>query len=202
MVNPSLKLAVSLLLAVLILPACVSSTLETSQFRPVGTPQQSTAVTGSAAVQEQSVATDTATPVAPVETTVASNQPVSLTPNSPLATIPAKPGKTKNGSTQEQSVAGETAGVPSEADRQRGIAEIRNKAAGMPNVKPTVGPIPATATQPMTPEQQQQIAAELQGNLTENAISDAEIESKAASILWLRKKAQSHYDEAVSGIAK
>lgn len=171
-----------MLLAMLILPACVSSALEPAQFRAVGAP---VSTTQNVTATETALATDSAT-IEP--------GPIALVPVDATEVF-AVSGAT---SAQDQSSNGE----PSEADRQRGVAEIRNKAAMMPNEKPQVGLLPESAAQPMTAEQQAKNAAELEAALAENAIADEEIDAKTASILLLKRKAKTHYSDAVSGIAK
>jgi len=175
---------IGLLLAVLILPACVSNTLETSQFRAVGAPSD-TSVSSQNTLQTQPLQETTASTIAsgPIPLGTADTAASSITSSPQTATV-----TTSNGE-------------PTEADRARGVAEIRSKAAAMPDEKPMVTPLPESTIQPMTAQQQKQNAAELEKTLAETSISDAELEAKTAEMLLLKKKAASHYNDAVSGIA-
>lgn len=148
-----------LTLAITVQSGCVSSTLETSQFRPVGT------TSSNAAGSNDEIQT--------------SSEPVSTAPNDL-----------------------NDPNVLNAAAREQAVQEMRAKGQETSGEKTKIGLLPETATQQLTRSEQNSKAAALKNAAAEaqSSVSDEEIQSKQDSISRLRKKARSHYGDAVKRI--
>ncbi len=151
---------------------CVSSTLDSSQFRPVGSTSSNKLTPESLAAQGETSSEEQAESTNQVEQSGGFN----ANPDDPRAT-------TAEG-------------------RQQGIAEIRSKAEAQAGEKIQIGPLPESATEQLTPEQQRAKAAALaaQASAANGEVGDAEVVSKHESIRRLRARSQSHYNEALKKI--
>ena len=103
--------------------------------------------------------------------------------------------------------------VPSAAERfdpepisrqnhDQAITEIRAKAANTGDAPPQINDVPVSTIKHLTAQQQALSKAELraEAQAAHGLISDAELAAKRAEIAKLRKKAQSHYNQALQQI--
>jgi len=86
--------------------------------------------------------------------------------------------------------------------REAGVTEIRQKAAATGDAPPNVFDIPTPNSEMMTPEQQAKVRAELEAAAARNAaiVSDADAKAKASTTNSLKKRAATHYDDALNAI--
>ena len=98
----------------------------------------------------------------------------------------------------------EGAGVQDPIARRDAVLEMRQKANETSGEKTKIGSLPQTAAEQLTPTDQQALARDLQqtANDSQATVTDEELAAKQASINLLRKKAQSHYKDAISTIEK
>lgn len=164
---------------------CVSSTLDSRDFRPVG---GQTATSQSATGQRVPAAQDVqsqALPVAPQDLAQTQSQVPSQVP--PQASV------------SEDTATG-SVGDP--AKRQQAVDEIRAKAAVSSGQKTQIGAVPGAATEQMDTREQADIASKLDESrkAVGSELSDAEIEARQAAIRRLQKKGKTHYEQAVDAI--
>lgn len=171
------RVALAALFAVMLAAAatgCVSSTLETRDFRPVG---------------GQTAASPVAAPQQSVQPQALAPQPLPEA-SSQAALQPVNSDETATGS------------VADPIKRQQAIKEIRTKAAASSGQKTQIGAVPASATQQLSDQEQAEMAAQLETSrqATGTELSDAEIEARQAAILRLQKKGKTHYQQTLDAI--
>ena len=90
----------------------------------------------------------------------------------------------------------------SQQNRDQAIAEIRAKAASTGNAPPQIGDVPVSTIKHLTAREQALSKAELQAEAqaARGLISDSELAAKRAEFALLRKKAKSHYNQALQQI--
>jgi len=161
------------LLLVVPLSACVSSTLDSNQFRPVGGMQS--------AAQPEPARLDTP------------EIPVSL--SSPINGREPAPSLANTEASESGSVLDPSA-------RKQAIDEMRAKAANGSGVRTQIGAIPATATERLDEAGRQRLESELRQSSSDAdaAISDDELNAKKRSIEQMRRKATRHFDDALQTI--
>lgn len=123
----------------------------------------------------------------------------------PIALSPQQAGRQPAG-TMSGDGAGPTNTTDSaitEADRQRGVDAIREKAtARTGNEKPTVGPVPEAATSQLSTTKRDSSIRELEAaaQSQQQAVGDAELQSKRRSTQQLLNQARKHYLDALENI--
>jgi hypothetical protein len=166
---------------------CVSSAVNTNDFRPVGQDQP-----GGAARQISTSSSPQAN--------AAAVQPVNLVG---AASGGSRSPTDQSDQTNLSAYSGNEASAAETADmRSEGVRIIRDKAAGKPGLKPQVGPLPTTATSQFTPSEQQAKIRELSAAAaaSQEQVRDAEIRARRREFQVLRRKASSHYRDALKGI--
>ncbi|MCB1416939.1 MAG: hypothetical protein KDJ64_11060, partial [Nitratireductor sp.] len=95
-----------------------------------------------------------------------------------------------------------TGSVSDPVKRQQAINEIRTKAATSSGQKTQIGAVPASATEQMSSQEQADMASQLENSrqATGDALSDAEVEARKATIRRLQKKGQTHYQQTLDAI--
>ena len=167
---------------------CVSSTLNTNDFRPVG---GQTAASPSAApqqsVQSQALVPQSEPQPLPQVTSEATSQSI------PAQSILPQPGNSDGTA---------TGSVSDPVKRQQAINEIRTKAAASSGQKTQIGALPASATEQMSSQEQADIASRLENSrqATGAELSDAEVEARKAAVRRLQQKGKTHYQQTLEAI--
>lgn len=169
------RLSGLLIAASIILPltACVSQTLDSNEFRPVGAKQNVQLDQGI-----KPVSSDT-----PVRLSQQSGDDANLEPSQ---TVSAESGNS----------------VLDPAEREKAIAEMRAKAGQESGAKTQIGAIPETAAERLDASGLRALESELKQSAGEadTRITDAELAAKRRSINAMRRKANRHYEDALQGI--
>jgi len=162
---------------------CVSSTLNTNDFRPVG---GQTAASPAAAPQ-QSVQSQALVPQS-------EPQPLpQVTSEATPQSIPPQPGNSDGTA---------TGSVSDPVKRQQAINEIRTKAAASSGQKTQIGALPTSATEQMSSQEQADIASRLENSRQAAGaeLSDAEVEARKAAVRRLQQKGKTHYQQTLEAI--
>ena len=90
------------------------------------------------------------------------------------------------------------------ASREAALRDIRAKAAATGEEPPDVFDIPVSTTMPADEEETERTTRELEAAAAGNkgVVSDEELKRRKKSLEWLRRRARSHYDDALSLIEK
>ena len=170
----------------MIATGCVSSTLDSKQFRPVG---GSTESTGSDNFDREPTQEIAQSPTGPVNLANPASESAAIAADKTLKT-----GNGETGSGQNS--------VLNPVEREKAIAEMRAKAANGSGVKTRIGLLPESSSDPMDAGKQKRLAAELEKSIeeAEKSATDEELEAKKNSIEAMRRKAGSHYDNALKRI--
>jgi len=86
--------------------------------------------------------------------------------------------------------------------RREAVIEMREKANNGSGEKTKFGLLPETANEQLSASDQDRLSSELEqdAEAAQSEVSDEELQAKQDSIRLLRKKAQSHYKEAITTI--
>ncbi len=162
----------------------MSSTLDSSQFRPVeSTPQSPSAV-------------------APAD---AGGAPVVLAPQADAARSEgsaAMPITGTDAGTDVGTGATDVRTGPDPRAREEAVSQMRAKAAAGSGQKTKIGPIPQTAAPALSQADQERLKQELSRTAATDVVSDDELEQKRRSIAEMRRKAGTHYRETLEKIEK
>lgn len=171
----------ALIAACMAASGCVSSTLDSNQFRAVGSGTRSTAATASQ--------------IEPTVDSTSSAAPLSLSQQNAVESAPGVSGVPDG----TANAANPQTGQDPQA-RARAIAEMRAKAANSSGVKTQFGAVPEPATEALSAREQLEMKRDLSGAAATDVVSDSELAAKQESIQRLKKKAKQHYSEALDKI--
>ncbi|MCB1384583.1 MAG: hypothetical protein KDJ80_01480 [Nitratireductor sp.] len=167
----------------LALQACVGDSLDTRQFRGVGTEVKGPSAPAPAGQQ------------APALSPANAGQSVADTA-APQPIVPQTAGASPAPSSSA-AAAGNDA-----ASRERALAEIRAKAAHRSGQKTVIGAVPQAAGKQMSADEQQALQRELASELADQktVISEGDVAAREAALRRLRARGKRHYQEAVEQI--
>lgn len=169
------------MLAAMVGSGCVSSTLESSQFRAVGAQNP----TASAGIDTQQASNPVSTASGPVDLTADTSNP---NPAGSIRVASEEPSAVQSG--------------PDPAARAQAVSEMRQKAAAGSGQKTQFGALPEPATKALSAQEQALLARDLSQTASQNVVSDEELEAKKRSIAQMRRKAKLHYKDALNRIER
>ncbi len=183
--------------SLLVASGCVSSTLDSNQFRAVGENRPAA-----------QAANDSAQLTGTENLPSGGEGPIDLTKAAQSGAVKEK-ASGGTAATEQTEKSNEGDGNPEEAssvldpvERAKAIAEMRAKAANGSGEKTRIGLLPEPSDDPIDATKQKKLKAELEldAKRAGATTTDAELEAKKKSIEALRRKAKTHFEDTLKRI--